>query len=243
MRCRRSHTDLTRVCPRRGAAVRPNRLRSVPAAPRPRRITVHAHGANAPARLERSATPRSGRSAPRSEPAERDAEAHARGAVAWSETFAPRPLVATVYALLAERMPNIKSLVRRQDVEGLLKAASYEDLAPSSVGTVRDRGIAVRANAVLALARSGGRPPRHPAGLGDPADQLRCAAVRVLHALNEVGVLAQSLRWLAPDRSNARQLAPHAPPSISVNRLVRQSWPMRWSIARTTIRSVGATPS
>jgi hypothetical protein len=61
-------------------------------------------------------------------------------------------------------MPNIKSLVRRQDVEGLLKAASYEDLAPSSVGTVRDRGILVRANAVLALARSGGRPPRHQSG-------------------------------------------------------------------------------
>jgi hypothetical protein len=48
-------------------------------------------------------------------------------------------------------MPNIKSLVRRQDVEGLLKAASYKDLAPSSVVTVRDHGIAMCADAVLAL--------------------------------------------------------------------------------------------
>jgi hypothetical protein len=53
---------------------------------------------------------------------------------------------------LAERMPNIKSLVRRQDVEALMKAASHKDLAPSSVGTVRDRGIPVRADTVLALA-------------------------------------------------------------------------------------------
>ena len=52
---------------------------------------------------------------------------------------------------MAERMRNIKSLVRRQDVEGLLKAASDKDLAPSSVGTVRKRGIAVCAHAVLAL--------------------------------------------------------------------------------------------
>jgi hypothetical protein len=54
-------------------------------------------------------------------------------------------------------MPKIKSLVRRQDVEGLLKAASYKDLAPSSVGTVRDRGM-VRAEAVLALAPEAGLP-------------------------------------------------------------------------------------
>jgi hypothetical protein len=93
-------------------------------------------------------------------------------------------------------MPNIKSLVRRQDGEGLLKAASYKDLAPSSVGTVRDGGIPVRADAVLALgmlAPEAGLPATR-AGLGDPADQVRCAAVRVLHAFNEVSVLAQSQR-------------------------------------------------
>jgi hypothetical protein len=59
-------------------------------------------------------------------------------------------------------MPNIKSLVRRQDVEALMKAASHKDLAPSSVGTVRDRGIPVRADAVLALAMLAPKAARAP---------------------------------------------------------------------------------
>jgi HEAT repeat protein len=120
-------------------------------------------------------------------------------------------------------MSNIKSLVRRQDVEGLLKAASYKDLAPSSVGTVSDRGIPVRTDAVLALgmlAPEAGLPAIR-AGLGDPADQMRCAAVRVLRAFNEVGVLAQSLRWLRQDRGNARELASRA--IIDLRKSVRPS--------------------
>lgn len=54
-----------------------------------------------------------------------------------------------------------------------------------------------------------------------PADQVRCAAVRVLHAFNEVGVLAQSLRRLPPDRDNARQLATRA--IIDLRKSVRPS--------------------
>jgi hypothetical protein len=71
-------------------------------------------------------------------------------------------------------MPNIESLVRRQDVEGLLKAASYKDVARSSVGTVRDRGIPARADAILALgmlAPEAGLPAIR-ASLGDP--RTRC---------------------------------------------------------------------
>jgi hypothetical protein len=90
------------------------------------------------------------------------------------------------------------------------------------VGTVRDRGIAVCADAVLALgmlAPEAGLPAIR-AGLGDPADLVRCA-VRVLHAFNEVGVLAQSLRWLPPDHGNARQLASRA--IIDLGKSVRPS--------------------
>jgi HEAT repeat len=57
---------------------------------------------------------------------------------------------------------------------------------------VRDRGVPVRTDAALALGMLApeARLPAIRAGLGDPADQVRCAAVRVLHAFNEVSVLA-----------------------------------------------------
>jgi HEAT repeat protein len=124
---------------------------------------------------------------------------------------------------LAEPKPNIKSLVRGQDVEGLLKAASYRDLTPSSAGTLRDRGIPVRADAVLALGMlapvSGLGAIR--ARLADPAEPVRCAAVRVLHALGEAGVLAQSLRSLPPNGSSARALAARA--IVDLRKSVRPS--------------------
>jgi HEAT repeat protein len=113
---------------------------------------------------------------------------------------------------MAERTPNIKSLVRQEDVPGLLKAASYQNVTPSSAGAVSDLGIPVRADAVLALgmlAPDSGLPAMR-AALADPADRVRCAAVHVLHALNEVGVLVQSLRWLRRDEGNARDLAAQA---------------------------------
>jgi HEAT repeat protein len=113
---------------------------------------------------------------------------------------------------VAERKPNIKALVRRQDVDGLLEAASYRDLAPASEGTVSDLGVPVRADAVLALGTLA--PDKaHTAiasALRDPADRVRCAAVRVLHALHQVDVLAEALRWLPADRGHSRTLASQA---------------------------------
>jgi hypothetical protein len=138
MRCRRSHSDLTRVCPRRGAAARPNRLRSVPTAPHPCRITVHAHGANASARLGRSARPGRGDQRPRSGPADRDAEAHARGTVVRSDTCAPRP------PRRSKRWQNVCRIRSHWSAARTSRPPAgrvLEDLAPSSVGMVRDRGI------------------------------------------------------------------------------------------------------
>jgi HEAT repeat protein len=113
---------------------------------------------------------------------------------------------------LGERKPNIKSLVRREDIDGLLEAASYQDLAPTSAGTVSDLGIPVRVDAILAL---GTLAPEQghsaiAAGLRDPADRVRCAAVRVLHALHEVGVLAEALHWLPTEEGHSRTLASQA---------------------------------
>jgi HEAT repeat protein len=113
---------------------------------------------------------------------------------------------------LGERKPNIKSLVRREDIDGLLEAASYRERAPSSEGTVSDLGIPIRVDAILAL---GTLAPEQghtaiAAGLRDPADRVRCAAVRVLHALQEVDALAEALQWLPPQRGHSHALASRA---------------------------------
>jgi HEAT repeat protein len=113
---------------------------------------------------------------------------------------------------LGERKPNIKSLVRREDIEGLLEAASFQELTRNSAGAAIDLGIPVRTDAILALGTVA--PDRSQeaisAGLHDPADRVRCAAVRVLHALDEGGVLADALRWLPPGEGNSRKLAVQA---------------------------------
>jgi HEAT repeat protein len=113
---------------------------------------------------------------------------------------------------LRERTPNIKSLVRHEDVEGLVEAASYRNVTPNAAGIVSDVGISVRVDAILAL---GTLVPERghnaiAAGLRDPADQVRCAAVRVLHELHDVGVLTDALRWLPRDAGHSRKLAVQA---------------------------------
>jgi HEAT repeat protein len=113
---------------------------------------------------------------------------------------------------VGERKPNIKSLVRREDVDGLLEAASYQELVPGSDGTVSDLGIPVRVEAIMAL---GTLAPEHAQGqvaaaLRDPADRVRCAAVRVLHALEEVDALAEALQWLPTERGHSRTLTSQA---------------------------------
>jgi HEAT repeat protein len=113
---------------------------------------------------------------------------------------------------MGERKPNIKSLVRREDVDGLLEAASYQDLTPTSTGTVSDLGIPVRVDAILALGTVAPEQGHNAitAGLRDPADRVRCAAVRVLHALQEVDVLAEALQWLPAEGGHSRNLATQA---------------------------------
>jgi HEAT repeat protein len=110
---------------------------------------------------------------------------------------------------MGERKPNIKALVRREDVDGLERAAAYQDLRPTSHGTLSDFGIHVRAEAILALGSLdiGGDSRAIAQALHDPADLVRSAAVRVLHARREAGLLVQALRWLPADEGHSRTLA------------------------------------
>jgi HEAT repeat protein len=111
-----------------------------------------------------------------------------------------------------ERKPNIEALVRKKDVEGLVEAASYRELVRTSPETGSDVGIPVRAEAILALGELDAEVGRDAVALGlrDPADYVRCAAVRVLHGRREVSVLAQALRWLPADKGHSRRLASQA---------------------------------
>lgn len=99
---------------------------------------------------------------------------------------------------MRERKPNIDALARRNDIHGLMEAATYQNFASNSDGSVQDLGIQVRSDALIALARIA--PERgHDtivAGLHDPADEVRCVAVRLLRARYDAGALANALRWL-----------------------------------------------
>jgi HEAT repeat protein len=111
--------------------------------------------------------------------------------------------------LLGERKPNIKSLVRREDVSGLVDAASYRDVQPGQSGKPTDLGIPVRVEAVLGLGQldpTGGGELVAMA-LSDPADAVRCAAVRALHSRPEPDTLVRALTWLPAGEGRSHKLA------------------------------------
>jgi HEAT repeat protein len=110
---------------------------------------------------------------------------------------------------LAQRKPNIKSLSRRQDVSGLVAAASYRDVQPGPQGESTDLGIQIRAEAILALGRIEPASGESAAAIGlrDPADVVRCAAIRALHARREPEALVRALNWLPAGEGRSRKLA------------------------------------
>jgi HEAT repeat protein len=107
---------------------------------------------------------------------------------------------------LAERKPNINALVEGEDLEGLLEAASYQSFTSNPVGDVDDSGSGVRAEAIVALGTLA--PDRAGtvlrASLYDPADEVRCEAVRVLSTLQEPEPIGQALRWLSKEEPSYR---------------------------------------
>ena len=108
--------------------------------------------------------------------------------------------------------PNVESLARREDLEGLVEATCYRELVRTSSDTVKDQGIPVRTGAILALGELGPDAGEEAVALAlrDPADRVRCAAVRVLYARKQAGVLMQALRWLPADKGQARAFAVRA---------------------------------
>jgi HEAT repeat protein len=79
--------------------------------------------------------------------------------------------------------PNVKTLAKNGDIDGLIEAARYRDVVRRVDGSHSDAGAAVREAAVLALAQIGGDRASETLGraLGDPADRVRCAAIVALH--------------------------------------------------------------
>jgi hypothetical protein len=99
---------------------------------------------------------------------------------------------------LGTRKPNVKALARREDIDGLVQAATFKDLPAGSDGETGDRGAVVREAAILALGALGPAAGNGTvaAALCDPSDRVRTAAVRVLHAREEAQLLAQALNCL-----------------------------------------------
>jgi HEAT repeat protein len=107
------------------------------------------------------------------------------------------------------RKPNVNSLSRRDDVEGLVEATSYRELVRTSLESVTDLGIPVRAAAIRALGELGPRAGHEAvvSALRDPADRVRCAAVRVMYARQDADGLVQALRWLPSGEGESRARA------------------------------------
>ncbi len=111
--------------------------------------------------------------------------------------------------LLGDRKPNIEALVRDGDVDGLAEAALYQERKPGAAGGMRDFGVPIRAQAISSL---GGLGPDQgqetiEVALRDPAERVRVAAVRVLHARRKVAPLVRALAWMPGGESQSRKFA------------------------------------
>jgi hypothetical protein len=139
--------------------------------------------------------------------------------------------------LFANSKPNVKTLARREDVEGLIEAARFQDLMPGKDGGTADLGVPIREEAILALGalRPDAGNGTVAGALKDPADRVRVAAVRVLYAREEAGELADALGWLPAGRGHARRLAVQAIAELRRPDAAR-------ALARALVRATGEQP-
>ncbi len=105
--------------------------------------------------------------------------------------------------------PNVKTLARDGDIDGLIEAARYRDVVRRVDGSHSDAGAAVREAAVLALAQIGGDRASETLGraLGDPADRVRCAAIVALHDRGDDQSLALAVAHLREEDGQALSTA------------------------------------
>ena len=101
--------------------------------------------------------------------------------------------------------PNVKSLARSGDVDGLIQAARYREVVRRVDGRVSDAGASVREAAILALHRRPATGPARPSrrALRDPADRVRCAAVLALYERGEAEPLAEAAGLLRDEDGQA----------------------------------------
>jgi HEAT repeat protein len=113
--------------------------------------------------------------------------------------------------LIRTSKPNVSGLARRGDSDALVAAAGYQDLISARGDAMVDRGARVRTEAILALGRLGPECGTEAvyAALGDPADEVRMAAIRVLFERKDAAPLAAALAAPPPpghDQSRARAI-------------------------------------
>ncbi len=134
--------------------------------------------------------------------------------------------------LLGIRKPNVGALARRMDVRALAEAARYR----SRSAEFNDTGAPVREQAVLAIGALG--PAAADAtltdALRDPAEPVRVAAVRVLHARGQTDDLIEALDWL-PAQGQTRGLVIQA-------LLVGKPRGAARAVAGTLVRAEGEAP-
>jgi HEAT repeat protein len=115
-----------------------------------------------------------------------------------------------------KRRPNVKSLARAGEVEGLVDATQYRETLTAGDGATVDAGASIREDAVLALAETATEADREQIlrgltdALADPVDRVRCAAVMTLYRLGEADPLARAIPYLPPDGGQARAMANRA---------------------------------
>jgi HEAT repeat protein len=128
-----------------------------------------------------------------------------------------------VKRVFEKRQPNIKSLAREGDVDGLIAAAGHTELAAGPEGTTVDVGARIREEALLALRdlaldRAG---EAFAVALDDASDRVRCAAIVALYDRGDADLLAEALPRMATEAGRSRAYAEralfelHAPGSTS----------------------------
>lgn len=95
---------------------------------------------------------------------------------------------------MLRRRPNVRNLVKKEDVTGLTAALQYHDYVTDTDGRRLDLGAIVRRDAAVAL---GNGAMRHDPEvgqelwtvLGDPSTEVRVAAIRALRARGETSAI------------------------------------------------------
>ena len=110
--------------------------------------------------------------------------------------------------IFAKRKPNISSLAREGDVDGLIAACAYTEVVAGGDGSPVDVGAHVREEALIALRDvafdSTGQVFVN--SLSDPSERVRCAAAVALYERADVEELAAAVASL-PEDSQARAIA------------------------------------